>query len=347
MKMHDGRIRSRTAANNNTRVAMASAPSLSGDAVIPVRRRLHYTFNSATRTVYTTASLHVATGTADVQPQPPTEQPQFNFFDAEHINFARVSVRKVIIPWTQHNIVKDVNDRISIGFRQTVGSHIHYQSSSFTIPAGLYPNVTEIWNNIIRAGGGGQPSIVGIKHATTEDVILQRTVTDANPKAAAGHVAIRIKWGELSAQPRDFHVIGTSWATEFGVSPTTAYAVLGMGPEGMKRYPANGSKEGTIISNYPPDPWQGTRTLNIECTLSFGHMYSTTRNRLVPVVERVPITAGHPGSVIVYEPPIPSTFIVEGFSTVSIVKFEVRDNLNRIIDLHNQDWSIEFVVEEL
>lgn len=326
---------------------MASAPSVSGDAVIPVRRRLHYTFNSATRTIYTSASVHTATGVADVQPQPPTEQSQFTFFDAEHINFARVSVRKVIIPWTQHNIVKDVNDRISIGFTQTVKGSLGYVASSFTIPPGLYPNVTEIWDAIITASGGGLPHLVGIKHATPADVILQRTVTDPNPKAAAGHVDIRIRWGKLTFPAYDFHVIGTSSATAFGVSPTTAYAVLGMGPEGMKRFAADGSKEGTIISNYPPDPWQGTRTVNVECTLSFGHMYSTTRNRLVPVVERVPIAAGHPGGVIIYEPPIPSTFIVEGFSTVSIVKFELRDNLNRIIDLHNQDWSIEFVVEEL
>lgn len=324
---------------------MSAAPTASGTSVVPVNRRLHYTFNSATRTIYTQPRFHTILGVGDTAPQPPTEEAQFSFFDAEHINFARVSVRKVIIPYVAHNIIKDVNDRVCVGFVQETTGPV---SAEFQIPPGLYRDSTSIWEAIVETSKGGKPWIEKIEEATSTIIKDQAALIDPNPKAAIGHPVISIRWGKLPLPVLEAHIVGTHYQSIFpGANPTTAYLAMGIGPEGKYRFAPSGSYDTKIMADYPADPWQGVRTYNIECNLSFEHMYSTTRNRLVSVVERVPVVTGQPGQNIVYEPIIPSTFIVDSFSTFSLIKFEIRDNLNRIVDLHNQDWSIEFVVEEL
>lgn len=328
---------------------MASAPSRAGDSVAPVARRLHYTFNSATRTIYTPASIHSTAGTANTFGQPPAQQATFSFFDAEHINFARVTVRKVIIPWVEHNVLKNVNDKVGLGIYLSGLRSV--ETATATIPAGLYRTSEELWGAIEEAFAGSAITL-SVHKATASDVIQQALRPDPNPLAAVGHPALRVHWGHRSSATgpvTQYWIIGTSVPSgiSFASDHTTAYRALGIAAEGATRIAQSGTTEGLLIADTPADPWQGVRTLNIECSLSFEHMYSTTRNRLVPVVERVPVAAGQPGNNIIYEPPVPSSFLVESFSTMSLVKFEVRDNLNRIIDLHNLDWSIEFIVEEL
>lgn len=329
---------------------MASAPTRAGDAVAPVARRLHYTFNSATRTIYKSTTIHSAAGVADILAQPPPEQAQFGFFDAEHINFARVTVRKVIIPWVGHNVLKDVNDQVGLGiYLSGLGS---VETATATIPPGVYPDSEAIWDAIEHAFAGSAITL-SVHKATAAEVKGQALRPDPNPAAGVGHPALLVHWGHRSPATgpvTQYWIIGTSVpsGSSYDSDHTTAYRALGIPAEGATRLvPAGGTTEGLMIADSPADPWQGVRTLNIECSLSFEHMYSTTRNRLVPVVERVPIVAGQPGTNIIYEPSIPSSFLVESFSTMSLIKFEVRDNLNRIVDLHNLDWSIEFIVEEL
>lgn len=323
-----------------------AAPNARGDGVTPVARRLHYTFNSATRTIYRSGNLRTSTTTTDTESTPGIEQPQFAFFDAEHINFAKVTVRKVIIPWTTHNVIKDVNDRVVVGTISALTDGAH--SESFTVPPGLYPNITALWHAIeVASTGSSYPLKFTDGGTTAEEVIAEALLPDPNPDAGAGHCTIEIQHpvGVYSA-----HIVGTAFKDTFVLSSdnlTTCYAPLGLSALGQYRISNPTAQSTKIISTYTPDPWQGMRSFNIECNLTFGHMYSTTRNRLVSVVERVPAAIGTVGDVIIYEPVNPSAFLVDSFSTFSLVKFEVRDNLNRVIDLHGLDWSIEFIVEEL
>lgn len=328
---------------------MASAPTRSGDGIAPVARRLHYTFNSATRTIYTPATSHTTAGTSNTFPLPASEESQFAFFDAEHINFARVTVRKIIIPWVEHNVLKNVNDKVGLAiYLSGLGS---VETETATIPPGLYKDSEAIWDAIETAFAGSKITL-SVHKATAAEVAAQALRPDPNPLAAVGHPALRVHWGHRSPSigpVTQYWIIGTSLpSTSYSSDATTAYRALGISAAGATRLvPAGGTTEGLLIADTPADPWQGVRSLNVECNLSFGHMYSTTRNRLVPVVERVPIIVGQPGANVIYEPPVPSAFLVESFSTMSLIKFEVRDNLNRVVDLHNLDWSIEFIVEEL
>jgi hypothetical protein len=317
----------------------SSIPGPSGAGVVPVNRTFHYTFNTATRTRGTIA------------------QPVFNFRDVERMNFVRMRVRKVIIPVTFHNVITGVNDVIAMYVTEggLTGAY------TWTIPAGLYSD----WAEAVAAGLATTSGRI-----TNPGVTVRSTsVDDYNNKGAIANKKVFVNVSGYGVNHVTFeldHQVhtaltyigfgGTAESWEGSETECTAWRLCGSTEAGFKSLIGGGglSAPGKLILNMPapPDTWQGMRTLNLESSFSFGHMYSTTRERMVPVIDRIPLEIGASGTplngnVIEYEPPHQSSWIVSSFSEISQVNFELRDNLNRVVDLHNHDWSVEFEVEEL
>lgn len=303
----------------------SSAPNPNGQGVVPTPRNFHYTFNSATR------------NSGEV------ETPEFRFKDDERINFASIRVRKVILPMTFHNVIQDVNDTLSLVITTTQVGTGNTQGYSFEykVPPGLYRDMTEVWGAMYRSSTPSGPHLY-VTHTTGADYVAATLIEDGETYVDLGmgvnHVSIRFSW-----------VPTAGWKVSKYVFGGNAYRLFGMSSDGVNQSVTRdeGTVNELILMPYPPDLMQAMRTVNIESNLSFGHMYSTTRSNMVSVVERVPLQSGIEGSVIEYEPPNQSGFLVEGFSRFSRIRFELRDNLNRRVDLHNHDWSIELVVTEL
>jgi len=296
----------------------SSVPGPGGVGVVNVNRRFHYTFNSATRTAGTIT------------------KPEFAFIDDERINFARVYVRKVILPMTFHNVVAGVNDKLFFISRDTSGpSNAIYE---FTVPDGLYSSLADVWSATNMNSPFLFPNIAVVVGKFGEgDSSANRRIT--------GHPAIHI-WpftaGDVLGFGGTSHLFGETSAQE-----STAYSLFGIPKEGYSETQLAATSDHEIQAPRPADLNNGRRTINVECNLSFGHMYSTTRRRMVNVVERVPLSIAQIGQIATYEPDNQSGWLVEGFSTFSLIKFTLTDNLNQEIDLEGQDWSIEMTVEEL
>lgn len=313
--------------------ATSGIPGLNGEGVVATSRRFHYTFNTATR----------ASGTV--------EQPSFNFRDVERLNYVKMSVRKIIVPMTFHNVIEGTNDKIVPCWN--TGSGVAYWT--YTIPPGLYTS----WLDALKAGFRGTAYQATPRLTTADDYDSKGASTKlvyvdlVSGGKGLNHVTVDFAWAHPFLSVSEFGFQGTSALWEQPSTQTTAWRLLGIPETGVRRPADLSAPPGHIyaLTPYPPDVWQGMRTLNFECSIVGGHMYSTTRERMVSVVERVPLQIGDTppiiGNVLEYEPPHLSSWYVESFSTVSQLKFEVRDNLNRVVDFHGADWSIEFLVEEL
>lgn len=234
------------------------------------------------------------------------------------IKHAHVSVRNVTLPMTFYPV--------------TTGSNVF----AFTTDSGTAGSVTldEGWYTAATLAAEAQTKL----RAATAMADLSVYAYDAtrNPGFNAnGLLLFRSALSALFLEWTGSATTTSDWAPRlFGFANGTDYRSSTVG--GAQELPAV----------YPCDVLAGMRSIDIGCTLGPPHYWDSIDNQIRRTIERVPLPSDVQfGDTLVHQPPNMSEFIVEDFSQTSSVQFDLTDNRDLPVDLNNQGWAIELIVD--